>query len=358
MAVLRLKDIKRVYSNGFIAVQEMSLNIEHREFVAFLGPLGCGKSTVLRMIAGLEEISAGELYIDDKQVNHLPPIERNIALVFKNNALYPLLSIYDNLAFGLKLHNVARPEIDRRVQNAAGILGIEHLLEQKPEMLTENERRLVTIGRAIVREPVAFLMEDPLFDMDEESRKTTLSILKRLHQELDATFIYVTQNPQDAMELATKTVVMNDGIVQQIDKPEGLYGKPANLFVACYVNTPIMNIIEVVVREQNHKMYLEFGSGNLELPDNIGKNLIDYADKEVYVGIHAQDLCEPAHFSLPATVLSTELSDSKPYYHLHCEGHNFTALLSTKPNIGEMINLPIDPTKIHIFDKETERNLL
>ncbi len=357
MAILRLKDIKRVFSNGFVAVQEMNLTIEQSDFVAFVGPEGCGKTTVLRMIAGLEDISSGELYIDDKQANHLPPTERNIALVLRNNALYPLLNVFDNLAFGLKLHNIPRTEIEPRVRRAAAVLQMENILDQKPDNLTEKQKSLINLGRAIVREPKAYLMDDPLRNLEPQARKEVREEIMRLHKELNSAFVYVTQDPAEAIRLATKIVVMNDGIIQQTDTPEVLINNPANLFVASFMSKPELNVMEIYVRESGSGYCLEFGSGKLELPESKTKNLSSYVNKEVLVAIRPQDFTQESDFTLSATVLASEIIDDAIYHHLHCEGHNFSARLNFKPNIGEMIKLPINPEKVCLFDRESQKNI-
>ena len=232
MAGLKLKGIKKVYDNGFQAVKDFNLDIEDREFIVFVGPSGCGKSTTLRMIAGLEEISSGELYIDDKLVNDIPPKDRDIAMVFQNYALYPHMTVYENMAFALKLRKVSKAEIDKKVREAAKILDIEHLLDRKPKALSGGQRQRVAMGRAIVRSPKVFLMDEPLSNLDAKLRVQMRIEISKLYNELNTTFIYVTHDQTEAMTLGTRIVVMQDGVVQQVASPTEIYNHPANLFVA------------------------------------------------------------------------------------------------------------------------------
>ena len=247
MASLSLRNIYKVYPNGFNAVKDFNLEIEDKEFIIFVGPSGCGKSTTLRMIAGLEEISKGELYIDDKLVNDVEPKDRDIAMVFQSYALYPHMSIYDNMAFGLKLRKMPKDEIDRRVREAARILDIEHLLDRKPKLLSGGQRQRVAMGRAIVREPKVFLMDEPLSNLDAKLRVQMRIEISKLHQRLQSTIIYVTHDQTEAMTLGTRIVVMKDGVIQQVDSPQNLYDRPDNLFVAGFIGSPQMNFIDATV---------------------------------------------------------------------------------------------------------------
>ena len=247
MASLSLKNVTKKYPNGFVAVKEFNLEIADKEFIIFVGPSGCGKSTTLRMIAGLEDISSGELYIDDKLVNDVEPKDRDIAMVFQNYALYPHMSVYDNMAFGLKLRKTPKDEIDKKVHDAAKILDLEHLLDRKPKALSGGQRQRVAMGRAIVRSPKVFLMDEPLSNLDAKLRGQMRVEISKLHQRLETTIIYVTHDQTEAMTLGTRIVVMKDGIIQQVDNPQNLYDKPCNKFVAGFIGAPQMNMIDAAV---------------------------------------------------------------------------------------------------------------
>ena len=274
MASLSLKNIYKVYPNGFNAVKDFNLEIEDKEFIIFVGPSGCGKSTTLRMIAGLEDISSGELWIGDKLVNDVEPKDRDIAMVFQNYALYPHMSVYDNMAFGLKLRKVPKEKIDKAVHEAAKILDIEHLLDRKPKALSGGQRQRVAMGRAIVREPKVFLMDEPLSNLDAKLRVQMRVEISKLHQRLQTTIIYVTHDQTEAMTLGTRIVVMKDGIIQQVDTPQNLYDKPCNLFVAGFMGMPPMNFIDCKVVKSGSDILLMFGSHSIKVPDSKAERLI------------------------------------------------------------------------------------
>ena len=250
MASLSLKNVTKKYPNGFVAVKDFNLEIADKEFIIFVGPSGCGKSTTLRMIAGLEDISSGELYIDGKLVNDVEPKDRDIAMVFQNYALYPHMSVYDNMAFGLKLRKTPKDEIDKKVHDAAKILDLEHLLDRKPKALSGGQRQRVAMGRAIVRSPKVFLMDEPLSNLDAKLRGQMRVEISKLHQRLETTIIYVTHDQTEAMTLGTRIVVMKDGVVQQVDSPQNLYDKPCNKFVAGFIGAPQMNMIDAQVAKK------------------------------------------------------------------------------------------------------------
>ena len=260
MASLSLKNVTKVYPNGFVGVKDFSLEIADKEFIIFVGPSGCGKSTTLRMIAGLEEISSGELKIGDKVVNDVEPKDRDIAMVFQNYALYPHMSVYDNMAFGLKLRKVPKAEIDKLVHEAAKILDIEHLLDRKPKALSGGQRQRVAMGRAIVREPKVFLMDEPLSNLDAKLRVQMRIEISKLHQRLGTTIIYVTHDQTEAMTLGTRIVVLKDGVIQQVDTPQNLYDKPANKFVAGFIGSPQMNLIDAKVVQVGNQVHVQFGN--------------------------------------------------------------------------------------------------
>ena len=266
MANLSLKNINKIYDNGFHAVKDFNMEIEDKEFIIFVGPSGCGKSTTLRMIAGLEDISSGELEIDGKRMNEVEPKDRDIAMVFQNYALYPHMTIYDNMAFSLKIKKTPKDEIDRKVKEAAKILGIENLLKRKPKQLSGGQRQRVAMGRAIVRNPKVFLMDEPLSNLDAKLRVQMRIEISKLHQKLGTTMIYVTHDQTEAMTLGTRIVVMKDGVVQQIDTPQNLYDHPKNLFVAGFIGSPQINLIDVEVIKEEGDVYVKNDYIKLKLP--------------------------------------------------------------------------------------------
>ena len=306
MASLLLKNVTKKYPNGFVAVKEFNLEIKDKEFIIFVGPSGCGKSTTLRMIAGLEDISSGELYIDDKLVNDVEPKDRDIAMVFQNYALYPHMSVYDNMAFGLKLRKTPKDEIDQKVRNAARILDLEHLLDRKPKALSGGQRQRVAMGRAIVRSPKVFLMDEPLSNLDAKLRGQMRVEISKLHQRLETTIIYVTHDQTEAMTLGTRIVVMKDGVIQQVDSPQNLYDKPCNKFVAGFIGAPQMNMIDAAVGKDGSDVTLSFGGHTVALPEGKAKKLEEagYVGKTVTLGIRPEDLKDK-------TVTSEQLEKTK-----------------------------------------------
>ena len=275
MASLSLEHIYKRYPNGFEAVKDFNLEIEDKEFIIFVGPSGCGKSTTLRMIAGLEEISEGTLKIGDKVMNDVEPKDRDIAMVFQNYALYPHMTVYDNMAFGLKLRKVPKDQIDKMVKEAAKILDLDKLLDRKPKALSGGQRQRVAMGRAIVRDPKVFLMDEPLSNLDAKLRVQMRIEISKLHQRLGATIIYVTHDQTEAMTLGTRIVVMKDGVVQQVDSPQNLYNNPGNLFVAGFIGSPQMNFMDAVVEAAGKNVTLKVGQHSIKLPEAKSKALID-----------------------------------------------------------------------------------
>ena len=275
MASLSLQNVRKVYPNGFVAVNDFNLEIADQEFIIFVGPSGCGKSTTLRMIAGLEDISSGELWIGDKLVNEVEPKDRDIAMVFQNYALYPHMTVYENMAFGLKLRKVPKAEIDKLVHEAAKILGIEALLDRKPKALSGGQRQRVAMGRAIVRNPKVFLMDEPLSNLDAKLRVQMRIEISKLHQRLQTTIIYVTHDQTEAMTLGTRIVVLKDGVIQQVDTPQNLYNKPENLFVAGFIGSPQMNLVDASIQQVESDVMLVFGENLIKLPENKAKKLIE-----------------------------------------------------------------------------------
>ena len=365
MASLLLKNVTKKYPNGFVAVKEFNLEIKDKEFIIFVGPSGCGKSTTLRMIAGLEDISSGELYIDDKLVNDVEPKDRDIAMVFQNYALYPHMSVYDNMAFGLKLRKTPKDEIDQKVRNAARILDLEHLLDRKPKALSGGQRQRVAMGRDIVRSPKVFLMDEPLSNLDAKLRGQMRVEISKLHQRLETTIIYVTHDQTEAMTLGTRIVVMKDGVIQQVDSPQNLYDKPCNKFVAGFIGAPQMNMIDAAVGKDGSDVTLSFGGHTVALPEGKAKKLEEagYVGKTVTLGIRPEDLHDEESFLsmspksvFDATIRVYEMLGSEVLLYFDIDDADFTAKVNprTTARPGDTIQLALDLEKIHIFDKDTE----
>ena len=365
MASLSLKNVCKVYPNGFVAVKDFNLEIADQEFIIFVGPSGCGKSTTLRMIAGLEEISSGELWIGDKLVNDVEPKDRDIAMVFQNYALYPHMTVYDNMAFGLKLRKVPKDEIDKKVREAAKILDLEKLLDRKPKALSGGQRQRVAMGRAIVRNPKVFLMDEPLSNLDAKLRVQMRSEIASLHNRLKATIIYVTHDQTEAMTLGTRIVVLKDGVIMQVDSPQKLYNEPNNLFVAGFIGSPQMNFIDAVCKVEGERVTLNFEKTSVVLPPAKAKKLIDggYNGKTVVMGIRPEDIGDSqieieAHKDavFETDVTGYELLGSEVLLYFNVAGTAMTAKVDsrTTARMGDHITLAIDPEKIHCFDKETE----
>ena len=365
MAGLELKNVCKRYPNGFEAVKDFNLKVEDKEFIIFVGPSGCGKSTTLRMIAGLEEISDGELTIDGKVMNDVEPKDRDIAMVFQNYALYPHMTVFDNMAFGLKLRKVPKDEISQKVHEAAKILDLEKLLDRKPKALSGGQRQRVAMGRAIVRSPKVFLMDEPLSNLDAKLRVQMRTEIAKLHQRLGTTIIYVTHDQTEAMTLGTRIVVMKDGIVQQIDSPQNLYDKPCNLFVAGFMGSPQMNFVDATARVAGGKAYLDVEGQSIELPADKAKALIDggYNGKQVVFGIRPEhvhdeeDELMKATIKFDAKVDVTELMGAEIYLYVTIAGQPITARVepTSKAKVGDDIDVCFSLEKLHIFDKDTEQ---
>ncbi len=364
MASLQLKNIYKRYSGGVTAVADFCLDIEDKEFVILVGPSGCGKSTTLRMIAGLEEISEGELYIGDKLMNDVAPKDRDIAMVFQNYALYPHMTVFENMAFGLKLRKTPKAEINKRVHEAARILDIEHLLERKPKALSGGQRQRVALGRAIVREPKVFLMDEPLSNLDAKLRVQMRSEISKLHQRLQTTFIYVTHDQTEALTMGTRIVVMKDGIMQQVDSPSELYNHPVNMFVAGFIGSPQMNFCDAVIANEDGNICVKFGSNTIKLTADKAAKAEKYIGQTVVMGIRPEDiyddqdsLAKYADSKVDADVEVTEMMGAETYLYLVIDGMNFVARVKADSDakINTTISIAIDPEKIHIFDKETEQ---
>ena len=365
MANLSLKDVCKVYPNGFEAVKDFNLEIADQEFIIFVGPSGCGKSTTLRMIAGLEDISSGELRIGEKLVNDVEPKDRDIAMVFQSYALYPHMTVYDNMAFGLKLRKVPKEEIDKMVKEAAKILDLTPLLDRKPRALSGGQRRRVAMGRAIVRNPKVFLMDEPLSNLDAKLRVQMRIEIAKLHQRLGTTIIYVTHDQTEAMTLGTRIVVMKDGIIQQVDTPQNLYEKPQNLFVAGFMGSPQMNFLDAIVEVVDDTAVLKVAGHFIPLPPAKSKKLIEggYNGKTVTFGIRPEDVYDSEMMveaspqsTFEATVKVYELLGAEVYLYFDLDEFQMTARVDprTTARPGDVVKFAIDVEKIHIFDKETE----
>lgn len=365
MASLSLKNICKKYPNGFEAVKDFNLEIEDKEFIIFVGPSGCGKSTTLRMVAGLEEISSGDLMIDGRRVNDVEPKDRDIAMVFQNYALYPHMTVFDNMAFGLKLRKVPKDEIAKKVNEAARILDLEKLLDRRPKALSGGQRQRVAMGRAIVRNPKVFLMDEPLSNLDAKLRVQMRAEIASLHHRLGATIIYVTHDQTEAMTLGTRIVVLKDGIIMQVDSPQKLYNEPNNLFVAGFIGSPQMNFLDAECVIKGDRASLKFGEFSMELPPAKAKKLIEgkYDGKTVVLGIRPEDV-DDSEISLEThqgSIVNTqvtgyELLGSEVLLYYVINGNSMTAKVDarTTARLGDSIKLAFDVEKIHVFDKETE----
>ncbi len=371
MASLSARGIYKIYPGNVTAVHDFNMNIKDKEFIVLVGPSGCGKSTTLRMIAGLEEISEGELFIGDRLVNDVPPKDRDIAMVFQTYALYPHMTVFDNMAFALKLRKVPKDEIKKLVLEAAKILDISHLLERKPRALSGGQRQRVALGRAIVRDPKVFLLDEPLSNLDAKLRAQMRTEIAKLHKKLGTTFIYVTHDQTEAMTMGDRIVVMKDGFVQQIDSPINLYDNPVNKFVAGFIGSPMMNFINAKLIFNDGKYSVEFGESTkyyVEVPSAKAENeaLKAYINKPVTLGVRPENIHEEEMFlstaktgKLEATVEVTEMLGAETFLYLTCEGTSLTARVSPRCTARpqDTIKLAIDPNKIHLFDAEDEHAL-
>lgn len=350
-----------------VAVNNLNIHVEDKEFLVFVGPSGCGKTTSLRLLAGLEEITNGYIMIGDRVVNHVPPKDRDIAMVFQSYALYPHMSVYDNMAFGLKLRKTPKVDIDRRVKEAADILGIGHLLDRKPKQLSGGQRQRVAVGRAIVREPAVFLFDEPLSNLDAKLRVQTRAQLTRLHQRLQTTFIYVTHDQVEAMTMASRIAVMKDGILQQIDTPTSLYNDPHNVFVGGFIGSPSMNFFDATLVENDGKLEINTGGFRLVIPDEKAKDWRQHAGKEIIFGmrpenIHAKPFIPPniLQADMEAKVDVTELIGSEIWLYMEAaDSKQFVARVDPRSQVtnGEQIEMAVDMANTHIFDPKTEVNL-
>jgi len=367
MASISLRNICKVFPGDVTAVDDCTIEIPDKEFVVLVGPSGCGKSTTLRMIAGLEEITSGELYIGDKLVNNVPPKSRNIAMVFQNYALYPHMNVYKNMAFALSLQKMKKAEIDERVRKAAAILDIEHLLNRKPKALSGGQRQRVALGRAMVRNPSVFLLDEPLSNLDAKLRATMRTELIKLHKQLETTFVYVTHDQTEAMTMGDRIVVMNQGVVQQVDTPQKLYEAPCNVFVAGFIGSPPMNLIDATLERDGNGFFLQVDNDKLRIPaEKASDNLNQFVGHPVKLGVRPEDIYDDEAFlaANPESVInvSVDVSEqlgSEVYLYLKYGEYSITARVdpTTVSKIGDNIKAAINMNKVHLFDTESEKSI-
>jgi multiple sugar transport system ATP-binding protein len=366
LAEVRFEHVTKRFGET-VAINNLDLVIADKEFLVLVGPSGCGKSTALRMLSGLEEITEGNIYIGNRLVNNVPPKDRDIAMVFQSYALYPHMSVYDNMAFGLSLRKVPKPEIKRRVTEAARILGIEELLKRKPRQLSGGQRQRVALGRAIVREPAAFLLDEPLSNLDAKLRVQTRAELSKLHQRLGTTFIYVTHDQVEAMTMANRIAVLKLGILQQVGTPQELYDRPGNVFVAGFIGSPSMNFIEVTIKQEKDGAYLDAEGLHLPVPADKIDALGKYINKKIIFGIRPEDVHSP-DYQMPGITAApvhgrvdvTELMGNEFFLHMTIGSREFLARVDarTKARPGQDIGLVFDMANMHAFDPGDESRIL
>ncbi len=367
MAEVILKNVSKVFPGNVQAVHKLDLEIKDKEFLVLVGPSGCGKSTTLRMIAGLEDVTEGEIHIGGRFVNPVPPKDRNIAMVFQNYALYPHMSVYDNMAFGLKLRKFPKSEIDARVKEAAEILDIVELLDRRPKALSGGQRQRVAVGRAIVRKPLVFLFDEPLSNLDAKLRVQMRTEISKLHTRLQTTMIYVTHDQVEAMTMGTRIVVLKDGFVQQVADPIKLYNNPVNKFVAGFIGSPPMNFIEGEIITKDNSLYFNEGTFQVKINEEMYDKLKDYRNKKVCFGIRPEDIHDklfipeaPKEATVQATVEVVEPMGSETILYLNTGKSSFTAKVSSKeqPEVNQKVELVFDMSKVHFFDNETEKTIV
>ncbi len=364
MAGVRFANVFKKFGD-FTALNNLDITVDDKEFLVLVGPSGCGKTTALRCLAGLEDVTSGDIFIGENRVNDTPPKDRDIAMVFQSYALYPHMTVFDNMAFGLKLRGVKKDEINRRVNEAAGILGLEQLLKRRPRELSGGQRQRVAVGRAIVREPKVFLFDEPLSNLDAKLRVQTRAQISKLHQSLQTTFIYVTHDQTEAMTMATRIAVMNKGLLQQLDTPQNLYDRPANLFVAGFIGSPAMNFYDATVHKVDKGLTLEMNGFTLKVPESKTATYLPYDGKKVIFGIRPEDIHNPefapqniSSSTVEAKVDVIELMGNEIILYLVSGAHNYVARVDprTRFAIGDKVNLVFNMDNMHIFDpaKDTE----
>lgn len=369
MASLSLRNVVKKYEGGVVAVSDFNLEIADKEFIILVGPSGCGKSTTLRMIAGLEDISEGEIYIGDRLINDVLPKDRDIAMVFQNYALYPHMTVFDNMAFGLKLRKMPKSEIKQRVGEAAKILEIEHLLDRKPKALSGGQRQRVALGRAIVRDPKVFLMDEPLSNLDAKLRVQMRVEITKLHQRLQTTIIYVTHDQTEAMTMGTRIVVMKDGFIQQVDSPAELYENPVNTFVAGFIGMPPMNFIPAKIEAKGSNTVVKFFGYEIKLPESYANDAIRAKDgQDVTFGVRPEAITDDIKYvqahpdsAFEADVDVVEMLGAETYVYVTVNGEKSLTCrvdpVTSSSKVGQHVTLAIDVNRVHIFDVETEATL-
>ncbi len=370
MASLSFQHVYKKYDGGVVAVSDFNLEVADKEFVILVGPSGCGKSTTLRMLAGLEDISEGEIYIEDRLINDVLPKDRDIAMVFQNYALYPHMTVRDNMAFSLKLKKMPKEEINRRVTEAAKILEIEHLLERKPKALSGGQRQRVALGRAIVRDPKVFLMDEPLSNLDAKLRVQMRVEITKLHHRLKTTFVYVTHDQTEAMTMGTRIVVMKDGFIQQVDSPTELYDNPINTFVAGFIGMPPMNFINATINVDGSDVYVTFENVTVKLPDRYAvEEVMERDGQEVIFGVRPEAITDEATYvtehpetAFAADVDVVEMLGAETYLYVTVNGAlPLTCRVdptTSQSSVGQVVDLAIDTNRIHLFDKDTEQSII
>jgi len=367
VAQVTLKNVSKVFSNGTKVVNNISLGVEDKEFMILVGPSGCGKSTSLRMIAGLEEITEGEIYIGDKLVNDIPAKDRDIAMVFQNYAIYPHFTVFENMAFGLKLRGYPKAEIARRVNEAAEILGIKHLIERRPKELSGGERQRVAVGRAIVRKPMVFLFDEPLSNLDAKLRVQMRTEIHKLHIRLQSTIIYVTHDQVEAMTMGDRIAVMKAGALQQIADPMEVYDHPENKFVAGFTGSPPMNFMEGKIIKKESRFYFNEGKCAVKIVEDMYEKIVPYLNREVIFGIRSEDIYDKLFVSEapPENIIRVncevvEPMGSEVYLYLHTGNHTFIARAGAhdRPKVNQNMDVVFDMSKVHFFDKKTEKTII
>jgi len=367
MAQVSLVNLNKIYGSNVLAVNNVSLAIERREFIVLVGPSGCGKTTTLRMIAGLEDISSGKIFIGDKVVNDVPAKDRDIAMVFQNYALYPHMTVFENMAFALKLRKYPKTEIEARVNDAAEILGIKQYLHRKPKELSGGQRQRVALGRAIVRKPMVFLFDEPLSNLDAKMRVQMRTEIKKLHQRLQATIVYVTHDQTEAMTMGDRIVVMKDGVVQQVADPISLYDQPINKFVASFIGSPPMNFLTGIIVKLDGRFYFQNPGFRVRIADKAVEKVKSYENKEIIFGIRSEDIYDKLFATeaspentVRATCEVVEPMGAEAYLYLRAGQNSFIARVSghVRPGVNQDLDLVIDINKAHFFDSNTEKTIL
>ncbi|MCM8795219.1 MAG: sn-glycerol-3-phosphate ABC transporter ATP-binding protein UgpC [Candidatus Omnitrophica bacterium] len=367
MAQVSLQNVSKIFPGGIKAVDNITLGVENKEFMVLVGPSGCGKSTTLRMIAGLEEITCGKIYIGDKLVNDVPAKDRDIAMVFQNYALYPHMSVFENMAFGLKLRGYPKNEIAQRVNEAANILGIKHLLHRRPKELSGGERQRVAVGRAIVRKPLVFLFDEPLSNLDAKLRSEMRTELHKLHIRLQTTIIYVTHDQVEAMTMGDRIAVMKDGVLQQVAGPVEIYDHPRNKFVASFIGSPPMNFIQGRIIKKDGRLYFDEGRIKVKIVEEMYQRLLPYLEKEVIFGIRPEDIYDklfvseaPPENVVRVTCEVLEPMGSEVYLYLNTGRHSFIARVDAhdRPQVNQDMDVVFDMSKVHFFKRDTEETIV